>query len=710
MTAVEFIIELKDKAVSGVEKIALEFSKAKTNADKLTGSISTLQSKGEKLRIARDAATSESDLKRLNRELIKTETQITKMQKMGTGGKIKDAVSQIPGASLLTNPLVAGGAAIAGIEKFTLGFDEGMAKINTTAQLPKKELENLKQKLIDLGTDVGADLSGIPEAYEKILSQTNDVALSTDILKASLKGSKAGFADQTVVADAVSRSLSLVGKENTNAQEVLDTLFAAKRVGAGEFKDFATYIPGLIAGGQALGVGFKETAGVFAYMTGKGMSAEKSAMLIENAFTALGKSDIQKGMEDAGISVFNEDGSMKKLDVIFKQFEAKTKGMSDQGKSNFLEKIGLKDAQAKQAFMVLSADSQKLASSLKDVANSAGEADKALKFSENTTQNLKAIWSQFQGIILNVGGILSTILYPVFILLGVIVGSLADSLSWIITGFNGGSTAAQIMAVALTGVSLALSIGYLWMKRTVIWTAIKSGWDIVAATTTGIFTAAVWKNNAAWYANPIAWIIAGIAAFIAIIVICYQKVDWFRGIIYGTWAAIKGFGNIIKDYVIDRIKGILSGVSGLGKALLQLFNGDYKKAWETAKQAGADLIGLDAAKNAADKAKALGKTVAGEYNKGVKEVNDAKEDEKEKGKSGVADNKTKNKNKDKDTTNTLDKVASGGTRNTQISINLNKEMVGSINFTGGLKENASDMRKQIEEQLVKILYAAQSAS
>ncbi len=117
-----------------------------------------------------------------------------------------------------------------------MSFDEGMAKINTTAQLTSDGVAKLKSDLITMGRDAGADLSTVPDAYEKILSQTGDVALSTDILKSSLKGAKAGFTDADIVAGALAQSLSLIGKENTNAQEVMDTFFAAKRVGAENLK------------------------------------------------------------------------------------------------------------------------------------------------------------------------------------------------------------------------------------------------------------------------------------------------------------------------------------------------------------------------------------------------------------------------------------------------------------------------------------------
>lgn len=234
--------------------------------------------------------------------------------------------------------------------KSAFDFDEGMAKINTTAQLSQSILSKLGKDLRSIGVDYGADLYTIPDTFEAINSQLGDVSTSTEVLKQALKGSKAGFTDQVIVADALAKTLSSVGKENTNAQEVLDTFFQAKNVGAGEFKDFAQYMPGLIASGKALGVNFKETAGMFAYMTGKGQSAERSAVLMENAFSAMGKIDIRQNLQSEGINVFDEKGSIRSMTSIFKDLEARMKGMSNEDKSSFLARMGIVDKEARSAF------------------------------------------------------------------------------------------------------------------------------------------------------------------------------------------------------------------------------------------------------------------------------------------------------------------------------------------------------------------------
>ncbi|HCY81541.1 MAG TPA: hypothetical protein DHV22_08055, partial [Xanthomarina gelatinilytica] len=67
--------------------------------------------------------------------------------------------------------------------------------------------------------------------------------------------------------------------------------------------------------------------------------------------------------------------------------------------------------------------------------------------------------------------------------------------------------------------------------------------------------------------TPIGWIIAGIAALVGVVVYAWNKFEGFREIIFKGWEALKLFGTVIKDYVLNRIKGLLTGISGIGKAL-----------------------------------------------------------------------------------------------------------------------------------------------
>ncbi len=102
---------------------------------------------------------------------------------------------------------------------------------------------------------------------------------------------------------------------------------------------------------------------------------------------------------------------------------------------------------------------------------------------------------------------------------------------------------------------------------------------------------------------PIGWVLAGIGALIAVIALCWEHFEGFRKIIFQAWEALKLFGAVVKEYVIDRLNGVLSGLGGIGKALMLFFQGDWKAAWETGAGAADDILGVSAGKNAAKKFK-----------------------------------------------------------------------------------------------------------
>lgn len=54
--------------------------------------------------------------------------------------------------------------------------------------------------------------------------------------------------------------------------------------------------------------------------------------------------------------------------------------------------------------------------------------------------------------------------------------------------------------------------------------------------------------------------------------------------------AVQGFGNSIKEFLIDRVEALLKGVTGIGSAFAKLFTGDFKGALETGKKAVGDLL------------------------------------------------------------------------------------------------------------------------
>ena len=539
-------------------------------------------------------------IKEYNREIARLTGELNQLETAAGGGKFRkwasEAFDAIPGASLLKNPLVTGmtAATLAGSAGMT--FDENMAKVNITAQLDETGLEDLKKRLKQIAADNKTDVQVVPVGFEAINSQVNDVELSLSILDAALKGSKAGFTDLDTVSAALAQTLSIVGKENTTAQEVLDTFFAAKRVGAGEFADFARYMPNLIAGADNLGIAYKEVAGTFAYMTGKGQSAERAATLMENAFSVLGRVDVRKKMEAAGVDVFDDTGKIRSIVDIFTDLQNVLGGLNDEQKSSLLEQFGLVDKEAKSAFSVLMSDTEKLRESMHDVANSTGETTAALGYSRNAMQQATEVWNQFKNIGLQVGKIMLPVISAGLTVAGGVLDGVSVVMDAVIGFFSGWYTLIQEGNPVIIGLTTtlgiltaAMAVNYAWTQRALLIGGLKKAMDIAQTVATGGLTAAQWALNAAFYASPLGIIAAGIGVVVGIVTLCWQKFEGFRIVVLGVWEVIKEFGRTLFDSIVAPFQKILSGIGSVGTAIVQLVKGNFSEAADAAKQGFRDI-------------------------------------------------------------------------------------------------------------------------
>ena len=216
----------------------------------------------------------------------------------------------------------------------------------------------------------------------------------------------------------------------------------------------------------------------------------------------------------------------------------------------------------------------------------------------------------------------------------------------------------------------------------------------VVTVATKIWTGVQWLLNIALTANPIGIIIVAIAALIAIIVVCWNKYAGFRAVILTASSTLIVFANIIKNYVIARIRELLTGIGLVGSALHKLFAGDFtgaakdfaggmKQLSGIGSTKGLVMQSIDAVRGVPD---AFSKTLTAERAK------DNKKNATKKGGSTSSDespgtaaaekvvfgdpkkkkDKKKKKKKKKKGRKSAEDIATGGTRNTSIHMRIGK--------------------------------------
>ena len=616
----------------------------KEGIDGVTITMTSLEKKSGELE-KHDTLFTKEDVAMTHNMDLEAKSLTGTMDKLTTaGGKIKGwgkemLSSLIPIKSLIPSPVAIADGIRQSLSN-AMDFEQGMAKINVSAQLDKKGLTELSNKIQKIAVDNKTNITVAPDGFEKINAQVHDTDLALSILNASMKGSKAGFVDLDTVSGALTQSLNAIGKENASAQEVLDTFFAANSIGGSSFTDLAGQMPGLISGASSLGVNFKEVAGTFAYMTSQGESAERASALMQSAFETLGQADIQGKLQQAGIGVFDDQGNIRSMVDIFNELSGVLDGMSYEEKTAALANFGITGKDATDAFALLTSNLGDYQTAMDGTANATGATDKQLANSETGLSKISELWTKFN----NIGTRLGVVVLPVVNAALNVASGVIDTLSMVlepIIGFLGtwneqlqsGNPVIWGITAAIAALSLALGYNYIQMGAVWVMTQLKTVWDSIQTASTWALTAAQWALNTAFLGCPLVWIVLAIGAVVTIIAVCWNKFEGFRKVIYGVWGVIKAFGKNLFESIVEPFKQILKGLSSVGDAISSLFEGNFKEAAAHAMQGFKD-IGVGMAKatpvgtviNAVSKTDFKG-TYKKESQKGIKKAEDEPQEE-----------------------------------------------------------------------------------
>ena len=208
--------------------------------------------------------------------------------------------------------------------------------------------------------------------------------------------------------------------------------------------------------------------------------------------------------------------------------------------------------------------------------------------------------------------------------------------------------------------------------------------------------------------NPVGLIVAGIAALVAIVAVCWNKFAGFRAVILTVWDTMKGFAGMLKDLVIDRITGLLTGIGKVGEALAKLFKGDFSGAWSSAKSAASLISGHDARSKAFSTSADIISGIGGNYKAHLaeqtkKQISDPKAAAGTDGKLSTGTASTLS------TATVANDITTGGTRNTSITLNISK-FWEDINVFPAEDIDMNSLSKKVLEAINRSLEAATAAA
>lgn len=327
----------------------------------------------------------------------------------------------------------------------------------------------------------------------------------------------------------------------------------------------------------------------------------------------------------------------------------------------------------------------------------------------NIQMKAAELFQYIEPLLLDLVDLFDSMVPPIAAALGAIFSAIARVIRFIVDW----KTELGLLAIVVGAGTLAFK---LYNAAVVAYHGIMSA----VSTATLLWSHRQWLLNIALNANPIGMVIGLIAALVAAVAYCWNKFAGFRAFILTMWDTLKGFGDIIKIYVIDRLMTLLSGIGKIGDAFAKLFSGDFKGSWESAVEGVKDLTGISSAERSYQQTQLLVNGVAAEYDKNYRVESQKQQKDTQKdaaiatpGTKGSAETVTFNdpsggkSAKGGKGRKAAEALATGGTRNTSITMSIGK-FFDNIYVTMADKTDTAELERIVLQSMNRALAIATS--
>ena len=486
---------------------------------------------------------------------VKTAEKLAKIEK--TGDKMKSVGKKM--SIGLTAPIV--GIGTASIKAFS-EVDEGMDTVTAKTGATGKELEKLQESFKnvaanapdsfeDVGIAVGEVNTRLGFTGEKLEKASDDFLKFATVNKTDVEGA----------IQLVTRAMGDAGIEADKYNQVLDYLTVAGQKSGISVDKLAENLAKYGAPMRALGIDTKNAIALFA-------GWEKAGVNTEIAFS---------GMKKA-ISNWGKEG--KNSGEEFKKVMQQIKDAPDIASATTLAIEAFGSKAGPDLADAIKGGRFEVDEYVKALEEAGGALDQAFDDMQDPPDQAKVAMNNIKLILNDLG---QTIL-------GVLAPSLQNLTEWLKNlqqWFTNLSPNAKQLIVVIGGIAAA--IGPVLVVLGTLASSINSLIPVIA-----------------FIASPIGLVIAAVAAWVAAIVVAYNKIGWFRDFINTSFKVIKdivvGVFNVLKDTTkstFDFITGFIGGAmdgaakiigdyvnaikrifGGIVDFVTGVFTGDWSRAWQ----------------------------------------------------------------------------------------------------------------------------------
>jgi TP901 family phage tail tape measure protein len=454
-----------------------------------------------------------------------------------------------------------------------LEFEQSMADLSAITGIVGNDLESLGETARKVGKASGVGASGAVEAYKLLASQIDVAKIGMNGLNelqsktiTLAQASGMGMAD---AANSLAGTINQFGLSANQAGRVINVLAAGAKYGAAEIPELAQSFKVAGASANAAGVSVESAAGALEALSKMNLKGAEAGTALRNVLlkmqTELGVDFRVTKLSDALAALqpkMQDAAYMAKIfgveNMAAAQFLAGNSDLVEEltgkvtGTSVAYEQAAIRTGTVAHKLQVLGAW-------FKDVGISVFEATKPfLSYAAALAQTMSGVMQAIP-IISGIKGMFGSLAASLYVTKlaedGVTVASKKFVLwEYAKTAALNASAAAQWLyngAAAVGGAVMAFLKNRVDAVRNAmaagtLGTLVMSGAMGIATAAAGAFSTALKAIGKAIKSIPvIGWVAAIVGLLISLFAILWQKSEWFRGLMGGTWGALKAiFHNV----------------------------------------------------------------------------------------------------------------------------------------------------------------------
>lgn len=519
---------------------AVSETKEKLDALKLAGQqANEALAKGEISRsqydaLQREIAETEQALRDLERQ---AEQSSVALQKIGAAGeKLQGVGSAIEGAGQKLIPVTAavGGLSAAAV-KVAADFDSAMSQVAAVSGATGKELEALRDKAREMGSKTKFSASEAAEAMNYMAMAGWKTGDMLDGIEGIMNLAAASGEDLAATSDIVTDALTALGLSAADSGHFADILAAASSNAntnvsmMGETFKYCAPVAG------ALGFTAEDTAEAIGLMANAGIKSSQAGTAMRTMLTSLtGEvTFVGDAFGELTVQTTNADGSMRSLGDILTDCRAAFAQMSESERAANAEALVGKNAMSGFLAVMNAApgDIEKLNSAINNCDGTAERMAETMQ--DNLAGQLTILKSQLEELAISIGEILMPSIRQ-------IVGWIQGLVDWL-NGLDEG-TKKVIVTVALVAAALGpvlIVVGKVVGAVGTILTVVSK----IAGAVSGVagFVSGTVIPALSAVVAAIGWVPIAIAAVIGVVVLLYNKCEWFRDAVNAVWAQVRDF-------------------------------------------------------------------------------------------------------------------------------------------------------------------------